>query len=734
MTALARWCFRHRIVVLLLWLGALFGTAAGGSVGGNAFSNAFDVPGTESTRAMERMEEVFPEAAGDVTTVVWRTEKGTVRDPAVRDRMTETLRDIAALPHVGDVLSPFDMAGAAHISEDGKIAYAEIIFTEQAYDLDKDDTKKVIDRAQNARTDGLDVELGGMAIEYAQQPAEGAAELVGIVAAAVVLLLAFGSLFGMLLPIITAVVAVGTGVSLLGVLSHAMTLPASAPIVGSLVGLGVGIDYALFVVTRHRKGLKAGLTPEASAERALNTSGRAVVFAGGTVCVAFLAMFALGMQFLNGLALAMIVVVLLSVACAATLLPALLALFGTKVLSRRERRAQVKEGLRAEEGAGPLAVRWAAFVEGRPGVVAVVAVVVMAVLALPALSLRLGASDQGNHPESQTTRQAYDLLADGFGPGFNGPLQLVADVPGGDADVRALEALVDRVRTMDGVEDVAELTTPDGAGSRVYQVVPTHAPQDEETDDLITELRDSAVPQAERGNTLEVYVGGNTAVQRDFAEAITDRLPLFIALIAVLGALLLMVAFRSVVVPLIAALMNLLAAGAAFGVIVAIFQWGWGLDVLGLGKEGPITSYIPAFMLPLLFGLSMDYQVFLVSRMHEEWVHTRDNARAVRLGLTDTSRVINCAALVMVCVFGSFVLSADQAAVMTGVALAGAVAVDAFILRMLLVPALMHIIGDANWWLPGPLDRALPRVALEAPAGRGSGPVPRERDDLVTER
>ncbi|WP_149547190.1 MMPL family transporter [Streptomyces marokkonensis] len=733
MTALARWCFRHRIVVLLLWLGALFGTAAGGSVGGSAFSNAFDVPGTESTRAMERMEEVFPEAAGDVSTVVWRTENGTVRDPAVRDRMTDALRDIEDLPHVGDVLSPYDSAETAHISDDGKIAYAEVIFTEQANELDKGDTEKVIDRAQDARTDGLDVELGGMAVEYAQQPAEGAAELVGVVAAAVVLLIAFGSLFGMLLPIITAIVAVGTAVSLLGVLSHVMTLPASAPIVGSLIGLGVGIDYALFVVTRHRKGLKAGLSPEVSAERALNTSGRAVVFAGGTVCVAFLAMFALGMQFLNGLAVAVIVVVLLSVACAATLLPALLGLFGTKVLSRRERRAQAEGGGRAEDGAGSLAVRWAAFVEGRPGVVAVVAVAVMVLLALPAFSLRLGATDQGNHPESQTTRQAYDLLADGFGPGFNGPLHMVADVPGGEADLRAVEGLVDRVRALDGVADVGELTVSEGTGTRVYQVVPAHAPQDEATDELIAELRGSIVPQAERGSTLEVSIGGNTAVQKDFAEAITDRLPLFIALIAVLGALLLMVAFRSVVVPLIAALMNVLAAGAAFGIIVAVFQWGWGLDLLGLGKEGPITSYIPAFMLPLLFGLSMDYQVFLVSRMHEEWVHTRDNARAVRLGLTDTSRVINCAALIMVCVFGSFLLSADQAAVMTGVALAGAVAVDAFIVRMLLVPALMHIIGDANWWLPGPLGRVLPRVALEAPADQVA-PASQKRDDLVTER
>ncbi|MFF8960633.1 MMPL family transporter [Streptomyces sp. NPDC014894] len=718
-------------MVLLLWLGALFGIGVGGSAAGSAYSSAFDMPGTESMRAIERMEKAFPERAGDVDTVVWEARSGSVRDDAVRDRMTRALADIARLPDVGAVLSPYDKDGEGHISEDGKIAYAEVTFTKQAFDLDKENTQKVIERAEEARTDELKVELGGLAIENAQLPAEGLAELVGVLAAAIVLLIAFGSFFGMLLPILTALFGVGTGVMALGVLSHGLTLPDAAPILASLVGLGVGIDYALLVVTRYRKGLKAGLEPDTAAERAINTSGRAVVFAGGTVCLSLLAVFALDMRFLNGVAIATIIIVLLSVVCAVTLLPALLGLFRMKVLSRRERRALAESGPQPEAGAGGLAVRWAARVESRPRLVAAVAVVAMAVVAIPAFSLRLGTSDQGNQPETQTTRQAYDLLADGFGPGFNGPLQLVADVPGGEGDVTALDGLIERVRSMDSIADVAQVPTPPGAEIRIYQVIPEHAPQDERTDALITELRDSAVPQAERGTTLQVHVGGNTAVQMDFAEEITDRLPLFIALLSVLGSLLLMLAFRSVVVPLLAVVMNLLAAGAAFGIIVAIFQWGWGLDLLGLGKAGPITSYIPAFMLPLLFGLSMDYQVFLISRMHEEWVRTRDNARAVRVGLTDTSRVINCAALIMVLVFGSAVLSADQAAVMTGVALAGAVAIDAFILRMLLVPALMHVIGDANWWLPGWLDKSLPRVAVEAPDPDGPEQAGRPEKDLV---
>ncbi|MFG2652235.1 MMPL family transporter [Streptomyces sp. NPDC048436] len=721
-------------MVLLLWLVALFGSATVGATAGGAYSNAFDVPGTESARAMERMEKAFPDQAGDTDRVVWEVEKGTVRDAAVRARVSGMLDDISKMPEVGSVMSPYTEQAAGGISKDGKVAYADVTFTKQAFDLDKDKTKDVVDRAEKARTDGLRVELGGQAIEYAQQPAEGFAELIGVLAAGVVLLIAFRSFIAMLLPILNALFGVATGGSLLGLLAHGMSLPDSAPVIGSLVGLGVGIDYALFVVSRHRKNLKAGMGVDESVERALNTSGRAVLFAGGTVCIALLAIFTLGMRFLNGIAVATVITVLFTMLSSVTLLPALLALFKMKVLSRSERRALAAAGPVSAEDPAALSVRWSVFVGRRPRVVAVVAVVVMAVLALPTFSLRLGASDQGNQPESQTTRKAYDMLADGFGPGFNGPLQLVADVPGGERDVRALDGLVEDVRDTKGVVNVAEVPVPEASTTRVYQVVPSYAPQDEATDDLIDELRDTTVPAAERDSSLQVHIGGNTAVQKDFASEITERLPLFITVIALLGAVLLMIAFRSIVVPLMAAVMNLLAAGAAFGIIVAIFQWGWGLDALGLGKEGPITSYIPAFMLPLLFGLSMDYQVFLVSRMHEEWVRTKDNGRAIRVGLSDTSRVINCAALIMVCVFASFVLSGDQAAVMTGVALAGAVAVDAFVLRMLLVPALMHVMGKANWWLPGWLDKTLPRVALEAPAEvEPSGAVQREKD-LVGDR
>lgn len=744
MAALARWCLGHRLLVLLLWIGVLLGAAVGSAAAGSAYSNTFDLPGTESARAADRMADAFPERGGDADTVVWRVERGSVRDAGVRERMTAALDDIARLPDVGSVEGPYTKGGGARVSGDGRIAYAEVTFTKQAFDLKAENTEKVIDRARQARTDGLKVELGGVAVEYAQQPPEGLAESVAIVAAALVLFLAFGSLFAMLLPVLTGIFAVGSAVSLLALLSHGFALPDVAPVLGSLIGLGVGIDYALFVVTRHRKGMRAGLAPGDAVVQAVNTSGRAVLFAGGTVCVSLLAMFALNMRFLNGIAVATALTVVLSVIAAVTLLPAVLGMLGPKVLSRRERRGTAAGGARPGTAGSGLAARWAAFVERGPRAVAAVALAVMVVLALPAFSLRLGATDQGNHPESQTTRQAYDLLAEGFGPGFNGPLLLVADVPkgseggegggggaggGGQEGAADVTALVEEVRGTPGVAQVTRLPVPAGAakgsGTAIVQAVPETSPQDERTDRLIDDLR--SLGSGPRYAPLHVEVGGGTATQKDFAEEIGERLPLFIGIIVVLGALLLMVAFRSVVVALMSAVLNLIAAAASFGLIVAFFQWGWGIDLLGMGKEGPIIAYMPAFMLPMLFGLSMDYQVFLVSRMHEEWVHTKDNARSVRAGLVGTSRVINSAALIMIAVFGSFILSPDSAAVMTGVALAGSVALDAFVLRMMLVPAATLLLGARTWWLPAPLDKALPYVAVEPPP-TGQAPMPPRTD------
>ncbi|WDF44780.1 MMPL family transporter [Streptomyces sp. T12] len=699
---MARWCYRHRLVVLLLWLGALFGLGAASSAAGTNYANVFSLPDTDSATAYDLMEKAFPERAGDTDTVVWKVdgdEGASVRDDSVRSRIEPALAEIGRMKGVGEVTDPYAAQGGAQISRDGRIAYAQITFTEQANGVPKELIEGVVDTAQAAERDGFQVELGGQAIARTQEPPQGTAEAVGILAAAVVLFLAFGSLFAMLLPIVVAIAGVGTGMIATMLMSHVADVPEVAPLLGSLIGLGVGIDYALFIVTRHRRGILRGMKPEEAAVTALNTSGRAVLFAGGTVCIALAGMLVMNMRFLDGVVIATSLTVVLSVLAAITLLPALLGLLGMRVLSRRQRRRLAAAGPEPAEASG-LAARWSAYVQRRPRPVAALALVVMAVLAIPVLSIRLGATDQGNHQESTTTRQAYDLLAEGFGPGFNGPLQVVVE---GDAP----QGLVNAIRSAEGVAQAAAV--PPANGVTVIQVVPTTSPQSEQTDQLIDRLRDDVIPQS----GAEAHVGGVTAVFKDFASVTGDRLPYFVATIIALGFLLLLVAFRSLVVPLTAALMNLIAAAASFGVLVAIFQWGWGTELIGVGKEGPITSFLPVIMLSLLFGLSMDYQVFLVSRMHEEWVHTKDNARAVRVGLAETSRVINSAALIMICVFSAFVLSGDMEGAMAGIGLAAAVALDAFILRTALVPAAMHMLGKSNWWLPGGLEKRLPHLAVE---------------------
>ncbi|MFJ3195482.1 MMPL family transporter [Streptomyces griseoviridis] len=698
-----------------MWVGALCGLGVSASAAGTEYANVFSLPDTDSKRAYDLLAKAFPDTSGDSDTVVWKVDDGSVGDRAVRDRVEPALDRIARMPGVGAVASPYaGDRGAAQISRDGTIAYAQVTFTQRADEIPKRLVQDVVDTARDARRDGLDVELGGQAIQRVQEPPSGLAEIVGLAAAAVVLFLAFGSLFAMLLPIAVAVFGVGTGLFTTQLLSHSTDIPDLAPLLASLIGLGVGIDYALFIVTRHRRGLLRGLDPEESAVVALNTSGRAVLFAGGTVCIALAGMLVTGLRFLDGVVIATSLTVVLSVLAATTLLPALLGFLGPRVLSRAQRGDLAERGPRAEpERAGGLAARWSLGVQRRPRRTALLAAVAMAVLALPVLSLRLGATDQGNDDASTTTRKAYDLLAEGFGPGFNGPLQVVSS--GGDS-----AALVKGVEATAGVARVTVL--PPAGGVTLIQVVPTTSPQSERTDRLIDTLRDRVIPAA----GADAHVGGVTAVSKDFATVTGDRLPLFVLTIIGLGFLLLLIAFRSLVVPLTAAVMNLLAAAASFGVLVAVFQWGWGLDLLGLGREGPINAFLPVIMLSLLFGLSMDYQVFLVSRMHEEWAHTRDNARAVRVGLAETSRVINSAALIMVCVFLAFVLSGDGSAATAGVGLAAAVALDAFILRTALVPAVMHLLGAANWWLPGRLDRWLPHLAVEPAEDPEPAPAPTE--------
>jgi RND superfamily putative drug exporter len=583
-----------------------------------------------------------------------------------------------------------------------------VVFDARQASLPVPDVTRVVHLAEAARAPGVQVDIGGPAVENALRPSVGISAGVGVIAAAIVLFIAFGSLLAMLLPLAIAIFALVSGLMATGLLSHAVTIPSAAPTLGILIGLGVGIDYALFIVTRHRNNIKAGMSPQDAAVRALNTSGRAVLFAGTTVCIALLGMLVLRIGYISGLGIAAAVTVLFTVA-ATTLLPALLGFLGMRVLSRRERRRLAADGP-APDGTSGAWTRLAAFVQRHPAPLAAAAATVMLILAIPVLSLRLGSSDAANDPASTTTHQAYDLLATGFGPGFNGPLEL-AGTTSTPADAVAFARLAGTLRTEPGIAAVSAPVA--GHGASLISVIPTTSPEAKATSTLISQLRDTVIPAAEHGTTLRVYVGGVTAVNGDFAAVIAPKLLIFIGVILVLGFLLLTLAFRSLLIPAVAAVMNLLAAAASFGVLVAVFQYGWGLHVLNLGQAGPIESFLPVLMLAVLFGLSMDYEVFLVSRIREEWATTGDNHQAVRTGQATTGRVIIAAATIMIRVFSAFILSGQQTIGEIGIGLAAAVLLDAFLLRTVLVPAVMHLSGRANWWLPAWLDRILPHLSIE---------------------
>jgi RND superfamily putative drug exporter len=711
MSAIARWCIRRRFAVIAAWVIVLIGLSVLARIAQSDYNNSFSLPGTGSATAQQMLTRAIPAQSGDSDTIVWQVRAGTVRNPAVVARMSGVMNRISRFPEVAAVTSPYGPDGAGQISHDGHIAYATVGFSRQSGNLSTADVIRVIDAADAAREPGLDVQLGGQAIGNTEQQLPlSVSSAVGVLAAAVVLFIAFGSLLAMLVPLVTAIAGVAGGLMGIALLTHVVNVVDLAPFLGALIGLGVGIDYALFIVTRHRRGLEAGLTPVEAAVTAIDTSGRAALFAGSTVCVCMLGILVLRFSFLNGLAIACALTVACTVLAAVTLLPALLGVFGQRVLSGRQRRrlrAQPEPAVREASGAW---TRWADTVQRRPAALAAVAAVVMLVLAIPALHLRLAISDQGNDPASSTTRQAYDLLAKGFGPGFNAPLVLVAQA-GSPADTAALHSLVTR---LPGVGDVAGVKTIAAAhGTQVIEVTPRTSPQDTATFALIAALRDKTIPAAERGTSLRVYVGGPSATLADFTAAVNGKFPWFLITIVGLSFLLLVVAFRSLLIPATAAVMNLLAAAASFGLLTAFFQWGWGTSAFGMGAASPVEAFLPVFILPILFGLSTDYQVFLVSRMNEEWVCSRDNGRAVRTGQAGTARVITAAAAIMICVFVAFSVTDNRDVAEFGVGLAAAVALDAFILRTILVPAVMHMSGSANWSLPGWLDRGLPRLAIE---------------------
>ena len=719
MRALASWCVRHRRSVVLIWLGLLVAVTIISSTVGTAYTQSFSLPNTESTRALNVLQAASPQNSGDLERVVFEVPAGqSVTDPSTKVAIESTLTRLAAVPHVASVVSPFSPFGAQQISKDGRIAFAQVKFNQDAFQIDTVRSQAFVASATRDQGADLKIAVSGQVAEQANKPSVGGT-LPGVILAGVVLLLVFGSIWAMALPILSALASLGTAIGLIGLLSNVLKMPSFSTELVMLIGLGVGVDYALFIVTRHRQGLLAGKDTESSIVEAVNTSGRAVLFAGTIVCIALLGMFALGVSFLYGMAIAASLGVALTMVAALTLLPALLGFIGPRVMSRKQRKSLAADGPRIV-GAGSTTFwgRWADFMQRRPVLPTVVALLIVVGLALPFFSMRLGTSDQGNDPTSTTTRQAYDMLTAGFGPGFNGPLQLVA-VTHTQEQLAAVDKAVTKVKTQPGVAEVVAappIAAKDGSTVSIALVYPTTSPQAVGTTDLINHLRSSTLPAATKGTGAVVLVGGITAIFVDFAHVLGQKLPLFIGLVVLLSFILLAIVFRSLVVPLTAAVMNLLSIAAAFGILTAVFQHGVFGSLFDVTRPGPIEAFLPVMMFAILFGLSMDYEVFLVTRIHEEWLKTGDNRLAVRNGLAATGKTITAAALIMILVFGSFMFGGVQVIKEFGLGLAGGILVDAVVIRMAIVPSVMVMLGRSNWWFPKWLDRALPRLSVEPDA------------------
>ncbi len=709
-----RWCAAHRRTVIVTWIVLLLGSLALSGVVGTDYANNFSLSGTDSQRAIDLLKRDFPAQAGDADQIVFSVPRGRVTSASTRARVVSMLDEVAHLPHVTSVVSPYSAGGARQISRSGSIAFATVNFDENAVALPTAAIQRVVDVAQGAASPRLQVALGGQAIEAAQRPTFGVATAVGLLAAIIVLLITFGSAIAMGLPILTALLGLGTGIGLAGLGSHLLSMPDFATELAAMIGLGVGIDYALFIVTRFRENYARGLDVAAATTAAMDTAGRAVLFAGVTVIIALLGQFALGVSFLYGLAVASALAVLMTMLAALSVLPALLSRYGERIGRRaRARAATAKPGFW---------VRWAGFIERHSWAGFFAGLAIMLALASPVLSLRLGTSDAGNDPSGQTTRTAYDLLAQGFGPGFNGPLQVVVKLPhAGDAP--ALSTIAQTLRTTADVVSVSAPRLSPAGATAVFNVYPRSSPESLASSTLVGDLRNTELPSVERATSTTILVGGSSAIGIDFTHVLSNKLPLFIGVVVLLSALLLLVVFRSLVIPLQAAVMNLLSIGAALGVAVAIFQWGW-LGSLFNVKPGPIDTFIPVMLFAIVFGLSMDYEVFLVSRIHEEWTRTQDASVAVRAGLGSTGRVITAAATIMICVFLSFVLGGSRVIELFGLSLASAVFLDAFIVRCLLLPSVLHLVGRRTWALPRWLGHRLPHIAVDRSATEPAGLEP----------
>ena len=723
MRGLARWCVAHRRRVVVAWVTLAVLTTVVAHAVGPAYVTSFGLPGTESQRALDLLQRDFKAQSGDVDAVVFHVSQGTINSPAMRAAITPLLARVGALPHVAGVVSPYSSRGAVQVSPNRMTAFATVNYDQPANVLANATGKPLLAQVGAVHVPGLQVAAGGQVVENAEGFSVGPATEVGVLAALIILLLTFGSLAAAGMPLITAGLGLITGVALIGLATHVTNLSNISPELALMIGLGVGIDYSLFIVTRFQENYQEFGDVERSVVEAMDTSGRAILLAGATVVIALLGMFATGVAFMYGLAIAAVLAVLLVMIASLTLLPALLSRFGPRLVRpRRARKGPLvrrRTPVPAVNGGAPGIVngangaavsgpphsawrRWSEIVQARPWPLAIVSLAVMVLLLVPVFAMRLDSSDAGNDPASTSSRDAFDLLARGFGAGFNGPLQLVAEVNGRDQRA-ALASLRAAVSATPGVVAVTQPRIATSGTVAVIQAYPDSAPQAVATTNLVNHLRDVVLPGFRRHTGVTVLVGGFTAASIDFSHVLGSKLPLFFGIVILLSALLLFVIFRSLVIPVQAALMNLLTIGSALGVTVLVFQHGWFASVLGVQK-GPIEAWVPVIMFAVVFGLSMDYEVFLVSRIREQWVRRGDASAAVADGIALTGRVISAAAAIMVCVFLSFTLGDERTLKEFGFGLAVAVFLDALVVRCVLLPAVLQLLGKTTWQIPRWLD------------------------------
>jgi putative drug exporter of the RND superfamily len=707
--AIGRFCSRHHYPVIAAWVALAIALLAIGHAAGSKTSENLTLPGTDSTKATELLEDDLPEQAYGSNPLVIEAPRGKLTQAKYSAAVAETAKRLNELGEVNSAVSPLSPQGAAFLSEDQAIGYFPVVLDVGPGEIDEEQAERILDAAEPARAAGLETAVGSYVGQQLSKPETETSEAIGLAAAVVILLFAFGTATAMMLPIVSAVIGLACALSIIRLLEHVLEVPGVASTLATMIGLGVGIDYALFIVTRHKLQLGEGMEVRESIARATATAGGAVVFAGFTVVIALCSLAFAGIPLVSTLGFTAAVAVVVAVSAATTLLPAMLGALGPHINSLRVRLGKTHPDNKEPHGWR----RWAEWVSLRPWSATVVALLVLLVLALPVLQLELGQNDISALPKETTSRQAYDSLNKGFGPGVNGPL-LIASEFGSPAE--AEQVLPKLEKAVGGAPDVAAVSEPtlDEKGTAaVFTVLSKSEPWADETVDLVEDLRETQIPQALQGTKASSYVGGQTAGYIDLATQISDKLPLMIAIVVALSFVVLLVAFRSLLVPVKAAAMNLLSVAAAYGVVTAVFQLGWGSSLIGLDHAIPIVSFVPLLMFAILFGLSMDYEVFLLTQMREHYEEYGDERRAVVEGLANTGRVITSAAAIMVCVFTSFVLSGNPVVKEFGVGLAVAIAIDSTLVRCLLVPAVMVLLGKRAWWLPQWMERAVPHVSIE---------------------